>query len=253
MKKTAIIVIGIIVVLGVVFAILKSNEKVYHRDENGNPIGENSESLEFSQLPDVALDPKTEIDKWKKELIDRKKLGGAGDYSEENFPTAKKEQWIKDYPNQQYGLPMDDSKITSTKADLDGDGKADLLLYFRANKVTVMNGNTPSFAKVVYANGSSNSNIMKEIQEKILAKYNESRKNAVEFDAKGKKFNFKDFKEITNNYLDETTTFEFKDNQMKGEFYLFTKTDAHCCASYDGTYTYNPKDKKINIQIVSWK
>ncbi len=180
------------------------------------------------------IEAKKEVAQWKKELIDSKKIGYPCNFKSISSPEAK--QWAKDNPNQQDGLPSDDKEIQTIKADFDGDGKQDLLMFFNSNNCSGHNGGTPSFAKIVYANGKSNSNLMQEIQQSIMQQYN------------AQKATDKKMKEITDSYLNETVTISYK-NGVLGEYKLYAKGDAHCCPSYKGNYTYNVKDKKLSLTV----
>ena len=109
-------------------------------------------------------------------------------------------------------------------------------MYFSSINCSGHNGGTPSFAKIVYANNTSNAELMKEIKQSIIKEY------------KAQKEENPKMKEILDSYLDETLTFSYK-NGITGEFKLYTKDDAHYAPSYNGNYVYNVKDKKLNLII----
>lgn len=191
-----------------------------------------------SKQANKSIDTKIEIDKWKKELISNKLIGSPCNFKNLQDPAAEK--WRKENPNQSDGLPSNDEEISRVTADFNDDGKQDLLLYFNSNNCTGHNGGTPFFAKIIYADGSSNSNLMNEIISAILKEYDSKRTTD------------KDLKEVTNDYLETTTTIIYTTN-INGEFRLYTKDDAHCCPSYNGKYIYDPCKKKIDIQITENK
>ncbi len=179
------------------------------------------------------IDAKKEIEKWKQELINDKMIGAPCNYKDVSSQQAF--DWSKENPGQMDAFPSDDKSISTVNADFDGDGEKDLLLYFVSENCTGHNGDTPTFARIVYADGTYTSDLMKEIRLAILDKYNEKRES-------------EKLKEITDSYFNESVRISY-DNDIKGEFRLYATDDAHCCPSYTGTYVYNVKEKKIQILL----
>lgn len=181
----------------------------------------------------VRIDAREEIEKWKNELINEKMVGAPCNYKDISSQQAL--DWSKENPGQMDAFPSDDKSISIANADFDGDGEKDLLLYFVSENCTGHNGDTPSFGRIVYADGTSTSDLMHEIRLSILDKYNEKRKS-------------EKLKEVTDSYFSESVTISY-DYGIKGEFRLYATDDAHCCPSYSGTYVYNVKEKKIQILL----
>lgn len=179
------------------------------------------------------IDSKKEIEKWKNELINEKMIGVPCNYKDVSSQQAS--EWSKENSGQMDAFPSDGKSISTVNADFDGDGKQDLLLYFISENCTGHNGDTPSFARIVYANGTYTSDLMQEIRLSILDKYNEKRKS-------------EKLKEVTDSYFNESVTISY-DNGIKGEFKLYANDDAHCCPSYKGTYFYDVNGKKIEILL----
>lgn len=195
-----------------------------------NSKQENSETTDSST---IRINTKDELKKWKKQLVDSKQLGNPCNF---DMLTTEAAKWAKDNPKQENGLPTNDTEITTINSDFDGDSKQDLLMYFNSNNCSGHNGGKPSFAKIVYANNTSNAELMKDIKQSIITEY------------KAQKEKNPKIKEISDYYLDETLTFSYK-NGITGEFKLYTKDDAHYSTSYNGNYVYNVKDKKLNLTI----
>jgi len=181
----------------------------------------------------VHINAQKEIGKWKNELINKKMIGAPCSYKDVSRQQAS--EWLKENPGQMDAFPSDGKSISTVNADFDGDGKQDLLLYFLSENCTGHNGDTPSFARIVYADGTYTSDLMTEIRLSILDKYNEKRKS-------------EKLKEITDSYFNESVTISY-DNGIKGEFKLYANDDAHCCPSYKGTYFYDVNGKKIEILL----
>jgi hypothetical protein len=176
------------------------------------------------------LDAKAEITKWKQELLDAKQIGQpcTGDLA----------SWSNQNPNQENGLPADENAYGSQKADVNGDGKQDLLIYFMSENCSGHNGGTPTYARLVYSDGDSykiNDALTTEVKNAILAEYNKLKESD------------KTFKSVSNNFLDETTTITGYENGVKGAYSLYAQDDAHCCPSYSGTYVYDVNSKSITI------
>ncbi len=191
---------------------------------------ENSETTDSST---IGINTKVELEKWKKQLVDSKQLGNPCNF---DMFSAEATKWAKDNPEQMDGIPINDTEITTINSDFDGDNKADLLMYFMSTNCSGHNGGTPSFAKLIYANSTSNVELIKEIKQAIISEYNTQ------------KLTDNKRKEISDSYLDETLTISYKDGII-GECRLYTKDDAHCCPSYNGNYSYSVKDKKLKLVL----
>jgi hypothetical protein len=181
------------------------------------------------------INPSTEIEHWKKELLSHNLLGQPCPDNQKGDRNAY-ETWTNKNPQQDNGLPADAKQIKTASADLDGDHQPDLLMYFMAENCSGHNGGNASFAKIVYANGSSNANLMQDIRAAIINQYTQQRQSN------------KALKAISDSYLESTTTIAY-DQNINGEFSLYTDADAHCCPSYKGKYTYNAKDKSIVLSL----
>lgn len=180
------------------------------------------------------IDTKTAIQNWKQELRTSKQLGPPCTYK--NLASTEAQKWIKDNPDQMDGLPADED-IHSVWADLNNDGKNDLLLYFQGVNCSGHNGGTQAYAKIIYSNGTRNSLLMPEIRDAILAEYNRMRETN------------SNLKAVTADFLETTTTITGYQNGITGSFRLYTKEDPHCCPSYSGTYTYRLPVKKMTLNI----
>jgi hypothetical protein len=181
------------------------------------------------------IDIASELQKWKKELIDSKKLGTPCNF--EAIGSVEAQEWVKkNGQDLMDGFPQKDTAIKTAFADFDGDSKEDLILYFIAENCTGHNGGTPSFAKIVYANGTSDKDLMANIKKGIISGYNEKK----ETDAT--------LKEISDSYLNENVSIAYEKGVV-GVFYLYTKEDAHCCPTYSGTYKYNVATQKTDIVV----
>lgn len=181
------------------------------------------------------LELNAEIAKWKKELLDNKQIGNPCDYKSLNDSSAQ--QWIAENPGQLDGLPDNESEIKSVTTDLNGDSKNDLLLYFQSKNCTGHNGGTKTYAKIIYSDGTSQSDIVSEIIRNIREEYNKRR--SID----------KNLKETMGDYLETTTTIDGYIDGISGVFRLYTSDDPHCCPSYNGKYIFNSHKKKIELQI----
>ena len=178
---------------------------------------------------------KTDINKWERELLAAKQIGPPCDYK--SMASPKAQMWREVNPGQLDGLPADDKEIKTVWADLDNDHKKDLLLYFQGVNCTGHNGGTQTYAKIIYSDGTADSNVMDEIIHAIQAEYNLMKNTD------------SDLKAITNDYMETTTTITGYHNGITGTFRLYTSEDAHCCPSYSGTYTYQLQTKKMTLRI----
>lgn len=184
----------------------------------------------------ASIELKAEIEKWKNKLLSQKVLGSPCDF--DSISGKKAHIWQTQNPNQADGLPKSDIEISTSNADFDGDSLSDLLLSFVATNCSGHNGGTPTFAKIIFANGTSNDTIMDEIKKAIVSNYNKKR----EIDKK--------LKEITDSYLRENITISYSNNVLLGQSSLYAKEVAHCCPSYTINYTYQVRSKVMDIKIV---
>jgi hypothetical protein len=201
-----------------------------------NQTSKQIENNSVSQSVSGQIESKSELEKWKKELIDNKLVGKPCDFEVVTDKTQQ-EKWNEENPDVLDGLLKDESGYGIVNSDFNNDEKEDLLLYFMSENCTGHNGGTPSFAKIVYADGTFNSNIMNDIQFAIIEEYN--KKRAID----------KNLKEVTTDYLSEEISISYSNNTINGDFSLYTIDDAHSSPTYNGKYTYNPDNKKIEIQI----
>ena len=165
---------------------------------------------------------KFQIENWKKELVINGQVGQPC--------TADAEQWSAKNPERYYGLPKD--SIKSKSFDANNDSRTDYLIYFPAgeccNCVVGMN-QASDYVKLIYSNGNkflSNDNLRKQIATKIKTEYYTQTNSSAERTV----FSITDFKE-----------------DILGTYQLWTPEDPDCCASIEGTFTYNPFT--FNIQI----
>ncbi|MBE9469246.1 MAG: hypothetical protein IMY72_13125 [Bacteroidetes bacterium] len=182
------------------------------------------------------LEVKAEIEKWKKELLEKKLIGNPC-YFRKTHDSTDCINWYENNPDQQDGLPFDDKMIKSVCHDFNNDKKEDFLLYFMSENCTGHNGGAKTYATIIYSNNISNSDLMNEIIRAILSEY----KQMMRVD--------KNLKEITDAYLESTTTIDAYKNGIIGQFRLYTKEDPHCCPSYTGNYTYQVENKSMMIEI----
>lgn len=180
------------------------------------------------------IETTVEIENWKKELVDTKQLGTPCDFEPINDQKIK--EWTTRNENQLDGLPKNNADIRTVVSDFDGDAENDLLMYFISENCTGHNGDSPSFAKVVYANGTTEKQLMNNIKQSIIKSYKDKMKTD------------NTLKEITDDYLDEQLTISYKDG-LTGKFSLYTNEDAYYSPTYTGTYRYDMKNKKSEIVI----
>ncbi len=191
-----------------------------------------SENTISTQKSDT-IDPKNEIQVWKSELLNQKLIGKSCNY--ESVLGKEAEKWTSENQNLYDGLPSD-TAIHIGKSDFDNDTKPDIILYFISQNCTGHNGGTPSFAKIIYANGKSDAAIMTKIYDAILIEYNKKR----DID--------KNLKQISNAYLKESITITF-DDSIHGQCSIYAQDDAHCCPSYTGAYIYNAVSNRLELDI----
>lgn len=182
-----------------------------------------------------SINTKAAIQKWETELLASKQIGPPCDYKNPASPEAQK--WRTENPDQLDGLPAYDQHIKSVWADLNNDHKKDLLLYFQGVNCTGHNGDTRTYAKIIYSDGASDSNLMNEIIHAIQTEYTRMQTTN------------RNLKAVTKDYMETTTTITGYHDGINGAFRLYTKDDAHCCPSYSGTYTYRLPEKKMTLGI----
>ncbi|GAA3584468.1 hypothetical protein [Snuella lapsa] len=195
-----------------------------------------SSSIEIKAIQNGQLNIKVEIEKWKQELMQAKQIGSPC-YFRKTLDSLDYINWYKENPNQEDGLPFDDSEYKLVRQDFDSDKKDDLLIYFLAENCTGHNGGTKTFTKIIYSNGKVKSDLMDDIIRAIVREYDNKRIS-------------NNLKEITDSYLKTTTTISYGyGNYVFGDFRLYAKDDAHCCPSFEGRYSYNLKENRINIRL----
>lgn len=188
-----------------------------------------------SEATEIKISLKDALSRWKQDLVEAKVIGSPCDYESLDDPAAEK--WRVDNAGQLDGLPSDELAYKSVGTDLNGDGKDDLLLYFQGNNCTGHNGDTKTYAKIIYSDGSEYSDLMNDIIRSIKTEYNRQRDEG------------KDLKPVTDDYLETTTTITGYRDGIRGGFLLYTASDAHCCPSYNGQYVYHPSDKRMEISV----
>lgn len=163
---------------------------------------------------------KAETEKWKKELLISGEVGGP---CEEDYM-----KWNEKYPESYYGLP---DTIHSKIIDMNGDGKNDILLYFPAGEACTGGHEEGSdFLKLIYSSGDEylQNNYLREKIEKAIR---------YQSDLQSGLFSRRAIFSITN-----------IDKQITGTFQMWTDDDPDCCASYEGTFKYNPFTWKIELK-----
>lgn len=159
---------------------------------------------------------------WKKQLITNGEVG--------NPCLNNADTWASHNPESYYGLPKEGIKVRVFDANSDDEG--DILLFFPAGdccSCTIGVNQGSDFVKLVYSDGDhflDNDNLRAKIEQKIQDTFNQ--KNDVL--AKRVVFTITDF-----------TT------DILGTYLLWTTEDPDCCASYEGTFKYNPFTFKIEI------
>lgn len=164
----------------------------------------------------------SEIKVWKKELV----LNG-----EVGTPCAENQaNWSKKNPERYYGLPND--SVKSKSFDANNDKINDVLLYFPAGdccSCSIGINEASDYLKLIYSNGNeflSNDNLREKIASKIET----------------------EFYSQTNIDVERAIFFvtDFNKN-ISGTYKLWTLEDPDCCASFEGTFRYNPFTFKIQI------
>lgn len=204
-------------------------------DNRKNSDGQNSHDTSTSENIFDKGRILSEKERWKEDLLGSGVLGHPCD--SDHFSPETAQIWAKNNPDQLDGFPADLKKVESAQKDFDKDEQPDLLLYFNSENCTGHNGGTPSFAKIIYANGSTDDKVEEKIIHAIIKAYKEKRDS----DPK--------WKAITDNYLKNTVSIAFEQNEIRGSFNLYSEEDAHCCPSYTGHYTYSPQKEKAEIEL----
>jgi len=163
---------------------------------------------------------KNETEKWKKELLISGEVGGP---CEEDYM-----KWNKKYPESYYGLP---DTIQSKTVDINGDGKADILLYFRAGEACTGGHEEGSdFLKLIYSSGNEylQNNILREKIERGIRYQSD----------------------LQSGLFSRRAIFSVMDidKQISGKFQVWTNDDPDCCASYEGTFKYNLFTWKMELK-----
>lgn len=165
---------------------------------------------------------KTEIDKWKKQLLLNGEIGTPCDFNNQ-------EAWSKQNPEVFYGLP---DTVFSKVYDINNDNKPDILLYFPAGdccSCTMGLNQASDFVKLIYSDGSGmleNDNLGHKIETKIEGEYYTLTNTA----AVKVIFSITDF-----------------NKSISGTFHLWTSADPECCPGVEGKFTYSPFTYEINI------
>lgn len=169
------------------------------------------------------IDSSIEIAKWKKELLDS---------AEVTIPCDELKEGEASFD----ALPKN-NEINTARSDFDGDIKVDLLMYFMADNCSGASGQAQTFAKIVYANKTQDKDIMPKLRKAIIDSYKEKMKED------------NSLKEVTDNYLEQKVTISSYEDGINGEFSLYTDKDAHCCPTYGGSYKYDLKKGKAEIDL----
>jgi len=162
---------------------------------------------------------KTEIEKWKKELLASGEVGN---------PCREDEDWQKwqeENPKAYFGL----QEILSSESDFNSDGIKDGLFYFPAENCVGGNGTDSDFGMLVYSNNGellTNKNITKTIEKGIKAEL--------------AKIDINDIYKIYIHYKGLGKT-------IIGEYFAWSEEDANCCPNSNGSFEYNPTELKTLI------
>lgn len=184
---------------------------------------------------DKTINVYVETEAWKEDLLKDKVIGEPCEYNSDVENAML--DWQNENPDQVDGLPANDNAYHFKLADINNNEKDDVLLYFQADNCTGHNGSTPTFAKIIYSDGAHKDDVLSEIITSIQREFNQLSKE-------------NDWEQVTDNYMDNTTTITNYNDGIIGKFTLYTEDDAHCCPSYSGDYKYNVADKKIEIEVM---
>ncbi len=172
--------------------------------------------------PSLEKSLKNQIQLWKKQLVLN---GEVGNPCQDNS-----DKWSTENPERFYGLPKD--SIKSKSFDANNDKIKDVLLYFPAGdccSCTIGMNEASDYLKLIYSNGKdflSNDNLREKIASKIADEYYIQTNNATE------------------RAIFSVTNFN---QEISGTYKLWTLEDPNCCASVEGTFSYNPFTFKIQI------
>jgi hypothetical protein len=163
-------------------------------------------------MRDINQFVKSEIEKWKKELLISSDVGGP---CEDDYV-----KWNEKYPESYYGLP---DTIQFKTVDMNDDGKDDILLYFPAGEACTGGHEEGSdFLKLIYSSKNEylqNNDLRATIEKEI--RFLSDRQTGA--------FSRSAIFSVTN-----------IDKQIIGTFQVWTDDDPDCCAGYEGTFEYNP-------------
>lgn len=165
---------------------------------------------------------KNQIQLWKKQLLIN---GEVGTPCQDEI-----DKWSAKNPECYYGLPNDSIKYKSF--DTNNDKINDFLIYFPAGdccSCSIGINEASDYLKLIYSNGNeflSNDNLREKIAYKIET----------------------EFYSQTNIDVERAIFFvtDFNKN-ISGTYKLWTLEDPDCCASFEGTFQYNPFTFKIQI------
>jgi len=192
---------------------------IYEKIKNGEDITKyNLKSIPAKAFRNSSEFDK-EVEKWKQELYDNGEVGKP--CREDN----NWQKWIEDNPGFYFGQ----QKVESIETDYNSDGIKDGLFYFPAENCVAGNGTASNFGMLVYSeNGEylTNKKITNTIETKI--------KNIL-FE--------KGFQKVYLVYIH----YKGFAKTISGEYYAWSDKDASCCPSNSGTFEYNPKDSKMEI------
>jgi len=195
----------------------------------------NSKKNRESQDSIQKIDSKSELEKWKKELLDKKLVGTPCGNPELDKNRAK---WASENDNEVVnGLPSNEKEYQIVYSDFNNDKKEDLLMFFESHNCSGHNGHvSQNFARIVYSDGTMVSDLASEIYAAILKEYNIRREKD------------KTLKEVDDAYQKSDTNIEtYKDGTLSGIFALYDLNDGHCCPSYQGKYTYSITNKTASL------
>ncbi|MFM7723352.1 MAG: hypothetical protein ACKO7O_01025 [Bacteroidota bacterium] len=166
-----------------------------------------------------------EIEKWKAELLINGEVG----------PPCKRryDKWIEENPNYYYGM----QPVKELSSDLNEDGTEELLCYFPAVNCVGGNGTDSDFAMLLFHNDSTlltNKRISLQIEEYIEATIYSNRQGEKSFDV-----------------ADVNIFYESMTRTINGRYALWVYEDAHCCPSYEGTFSFDLF--KLSIEMVDKK
>jgi hypothetical protein len=167
-------------------------------------------------------DIKTEIDKWKKQLLLNGEIGTPCDFDNQV-------DWAKQNPEVFYGLP---DTVLSKEFDVNNDNINDVLLYFPAGdccSCTMGLNEVSDFVKLIYSNETGvleNDNLGHRIESKIAG----------------------EFYSLTNTQVVKVS-FSITDfnRKISGTYHLWTPDNPDCCPGVEGKFTYSPFTYEINI------